>query len=556
LSVERPSISVRPADGTECLPDVEPLRMHATPATVEHLAIALTARLEQHRIALLGTLVTVGVSLSALIAYRKPFWHDEIFTILISGLPSTRSIWRAELDGVEFFPPLNAFVTHVLHRTLGVGPVVTRLPAIVGFWAASLVVFEMVRRRSNIAVGLTAFMLPFLTPAFRYSYEARGYGLMLFLFAASLFAWSEAARGNRRHLYLPLLALALAASVWNHYFAVLTFAPLAVGEVMRLWEVRRPDWPMYGAFVVAGLMVLPLVPLIGAAARAAPPHWRSHGLAGQLRGAYLFLIGSLLARRFLAVAAVGIAWTLIRRFRGARLQQTSRALPLHEIAAGLTCLCLPAGAIFLGLATGAFYFRYALPFIVGLACVIPLAAWRLSAAVTVDLFVCFVSATVFAQLARQAVSAASLAAPDPFKSRPALTSQFQRGKLIVLSDVDYLQMWYYAPAEWRARVWYLADPGAALAMFGTSTMDSNLLALRKYSPVTVSDYQSFVATQPTFVVVARREGHWLLSRLEHDGARLLEIGQEMGVEMYDVSFPGRATPALTNSALPPPTLDR
>jgi len=32
------------------------------------------------------------------------------------------------------------------------------------------------------------------------------YGLMLALFAASLFTWSEAARGHRRELYLPLLA--------------------------------------------------------------------------------------------------------------------------------------------------------------------------------------------------------------------------------------------------------------------------------------------------------------------------------------------------------------
>jgi len=37
----------------------------------------------------------------------------------------------------------------------------------------------------------------------------------------------------------------------------------------------------------------------------------------------------------------------------------------HGIAAGLTCLLIPAAAVFLGAASGAIYIRYALPFVVG-----------------------------------------------------------------------------------------------------------------------------------------------------------------------------------------------
>ena len=65
---------------------------------------------------------------------------------------------------------------------------------------------------------------------------------------------SDGHAGNRRGLYVPMLALALAAGVWNHYFAVLTLAPLLVGEATRLRQVRRPDWPMYGAFVLASVV--------------------------------------------------------------------------------------------------------------------------------------------------------------------------------------------------------------------------------------------------------------------------------------------------------------
>src|SRR5206468_11808776 len=120
---------------------------------------------------------------------------------LVAGLPSLPAIWRAELAGVDFFPPLNDFATHAVHSIFDVGPVATRLPAIVSFWGMCLIVFDIVRRRTNVAAALTAFTLPYLTPAFRYSYEARGYSLMLALFAASLLAWSEAARGHLRRVY-------------------------------------------------------------------------------------------------------------------------------------------------------------------------------------------------------------------------------------------------------------------------------------------------------------------------------------------------------------------
>src|SRR5437899_48167 len=97
----------------------------------EGAAVEVTRQLDRYRIAVL---TVVGASASAIRAYDKPFWHDEIFTILVAGLPSVPAIWRAELAGVDFFPPLNDVVTHALHAVFGVGPIVTRLPAIVSFW--------------------------------------------------------------------------------------------------------------------------------------------------------------------------------------------------------------------------------------------------------------------------------------------------------------------------------------------------------------------------------------------------------------------------------------
>lgn len=158
--------------------------------------------------------ITPLVAATAILAVTKPFWHDEIYTILFADLPSIAVMWRAAHDGIDLAPPLNAIVTHGIHLLSGgPGPLVTRLPALVGYVAMSLVVFDLVRRRSHVIAAVSALMVPCLSDAFRYATEARGYGLMLGLFALALWLWSEAARGRNRARNLSLLAVALAAGL-------------------------------------------------------------------------------------------------------------------------------------------------------------------------------------------------------------------------------------------------------------------------------------------------------------------------------------------------------
>jgi len=51
----------------------------------------------------------IGAGLAATLIKRAlatPFWHDEIFTILASGLPPT-TLWAASRDGLDLAPPFN-----------------------------------------------------------------------------------------------------------------------------------------------------------------------------------------------------------------------------------------------------------------------------------------------------------------------------------------------------------------------------------------------------------------------------------------------------------------
>jgi hypothetical protein len=297
---------------------------------------------------------------------------------------------------------------------------------------------------------------------------------------------------------------------------------------------------MYAAFAVAGLLVLPLVPLIRVAGVAGPPRWHSAGFGNELLGAYLFLMGSLIARRFMLLGAVAIAWVLVWRAAGRRSHE-ERRVPLHEVVAGMTCLCIPAGAILLGMATGAFYFRYALPFVVGLAVVVPLLAWRLAADPAVDVLTCLVFVATFGQLAAQSISAAWVVPPVTPASRPILAAQIEGTQPIVLTGVGFLQTWYYAPVEWRSRLWYVADPDAALETIRTGTMDRNLLVLRKYAPVNVVEYRPFIASERRFVVFFESSDHWLLQALRADGAAVTPIGRDGDSTAFEVERPVEAS---------------
>ena len=75
----------------------------------------------------LGCLAALAVTA----ALDKPFWHDEVFTVLISHI-SFATMYRAAADGIDFMPPLNTAYA-LVHGVGGVGPVATRLTPIASF---------------------------------------------------------------------------------------------------------------------------------------------------------------------------------------------------------------------------------------------------------------------------------------------------------------------------------------------------------------------------------------------------------------------------------------
>lgn len=481
---------------------------------------------------------TAFFSITVAAAHGKPFWHDEIFTILFARLPSVDGMWRASRDGFDQMPPLNALATHLLRSFTGDGPIVTRLPPMVGVWIMCLAVFAIVRRRSNVILALGAAMLLAWTAALRYAVEARGYGLMLACFGLAAFAWSEAAHGRRRAVYLPLLALSLGAGAWAHYYGILNVAPLAAGELVRTIRRRRPDWRMWAAFASALVLMLPLALLVGVPLALSETSWTRLEPTG-VRDAYSFLFSSLLDPRLILAALLVTALGRLERVVVTRPPEGDR-IPPHEVVAAIACLLLPlAGVAARSLGFGVFVPRYGLSAVVGFCTVIPLVVWVGSGRSRVAaLVVCAWLFTGFAQSAWAARGAPWDTHPDPFARRPLLAQALARGEQVcVTGGLMYLQLWYYAPPLVRSRLCYLADPAAARRLANTDSFDVGLLALRRWTAVTVRDYGPFVEAHPAFTVYAAGSG-WLLQRLVESGANVRETGTELGAPISLVALPG------------------
>src|SRR5262249_42462049 len=141
-----------------------------------------------------STLVLIAILLvaavcSTLHALLKPLWFDEIITVAVSGLPSTRDIWRALDDAADTNPPGIYLLARSARWFVADDPLAPRLPSIAGLLVAMICVFLFLSRRvSNLSalVG-SAFLLG--TPLAEYAFEARPYAAMIACLAVAMVCW-------------------------------------------------------------------------------------------------------------------------------------------------------------------------------------------------------------------------------------------------------------------------------------------------------------------------------------------------------------------------------
>ncbi len=501
-----------------------------------HLAESSSRLLDRHRHLILTTLALGWFLLLVWVVHVRPFWHDEVYTVLVSRLPLA-TMWRAYLDGIDLSPPLNTILTRPIHLLTGEGPVVTRLPAILSYLTTCVVLFAFVRRRSNTVMALAASLLPMATIAWTYAKEARGYGLTMACFACALYGWSEAAAGRKPVAHLTLMSAALAAGMWTHYYFVLAFVPLVIGELVRQVQIGRVSWRPWLAFAAAAAAVLPLLPLAAVASAQRTTFW-ARPQTFDVSHTYSFILGRLVTGSSARIATFSllVVVPIVAVLVHLRRQRTPSALSTHDLVACLVALLVPAGGVVLGQITGAFSERYVAYAVVGLLGSVPLLAWSIAPARRVFDVAWLALALVLAMQVTRTEIADRRPWQDALSDRPILADWLRGGDdIVVTGHIEYLPIWYYSPTEAQRRVKYLADPEGQLETTGSDTIDRGYLALSRWLPVPVERIGEFGrAHRHFFLYTPGTDETWTERRIRTWNATITFLGRDGGGSLFEI----------------------
>jgi hypothetical protein len=446
----------------------------------------------------LGTLVYL--SLSVLRAIKKPLWYDELFTFYLAAIPKFADFREAMARGPDLNPPLLYFLARELFAVFGTSPLVLRVPSISGYLIMSLCLYWFAARRVRPAYAWAAASFPLVTQAYDYAFEGRPYALVLGFSGLALIGWQMATDdlGNRRRVGLAIMSFSLAAAVSSHYYAVLVFVPIGLGELARSWSRRSIDFAVWVA-LFAGLF--PLVPLrvLIQASRAefkdtfwARPSW-SFGLQFYL---FLFKGTTIPLVMLLAFLAVDSRLDGKRRNADVAYEPSPRVnpVPLHEVIAALGFLGLP----FVGLALaklaagGAFTERYALPAVIGFGLLLAyvgdwLGQGRRVPGAVMTLIFCgwFVSYEAY-HLEREPERHLLI---EPSSFRPVSETDLP---LVFSWSIQFLQAYHDLPHDLSSRCYYLTE--------GKSTDELALRKLSRWVPLHVVDADRFLGEHQRFFV--------------------------------------------------------
>lgn len=505
----------------------------------EHLARAARAFMERNTFWSLCGFSLLYLTWTLLLASQKLLWNDELYTYHIALLPGPTHIWSALMTGAEQIPPSFHLLTRGVLHLFGVNNISIRLPEMLGFLAMMLCLFRFVAKRSSPFYGFVAMGFPLITGAYKYAYEARPYGLVLGFSGLALICWQAAAEGQRRKLALVFLTLSLVGALASHYYAILVFFALGVGEIARSLSRRRLDLPIWLAFAVAAVVpILLFSPLILQSRTYAGTFWARVSLSQVPR----FYQG------LLQPATVPLAVTLLlaatyTMFRPAAPHpEPRRQLPLHELAAALGFLVLPPVAFtIVTLVTNAFVGRYVLPTVIGFSILVAFALYSLprGRALIGTALLLFMSGW-FTVTQLQTLRTTVETSRDRFEAIQLLQSEGDPYLPIVASEPHiFMALAYYAPPDITSRLVYLGDPEASLRRLGHNSVDRGMLDLiGPWFHLPVKEYRPYIRSHRRFLVYGNVGWlAWLPDELQADNMRLELEARRKDEFLFLVSAP-------------------
>jgi dolichyl-phosphate-mannose-protein mannosyltransferase len=471
----------------------------------------IAARLEPVLLVLFTLLYFSDVLLRA---SEKFFWYDELFTIYFSRLPTFSSLWKVLNEGIDFNPPAFYLVTRACNYILGEGNVATRLPEILAFWVFSLCVFAFVKRRAGAVAGFAAMLLPMLTGAYFYAYEARPHALVLSATGLALLCWQKALETEiPKRGWLIAFSGSLLGAFMMHCFALTLLGPFSLLEFLHVLRRQRVRWNVWIALLSPALLALALyLPLLRSYQKLSSGTTFSRiSAAGwtQIFHYYVFLLEPCI----LVVLACLLVFAGCNVLSGNEINErfSSFSPAVQDLITGFALATLPVFGVILGkVISGPFFSRYFLSAVAGVCIVLGIGAGmrvgRKWLAPLVALIMLIGVAINLARLLQKRVHGEGewLIEPSsqyhvnttpgqPLAQHELLTTDSNL-PIAVLNALDFIYLIYYAP-ELNARLYFVAPSRSEFTYVGFQRF-LRCCKLIFNEPAT---YQQFAQANPAYL---------------------------------------------------------
>ena len=496
--------------------------------------------------AFLAVLLLYVTATSMYEAMHRPFWYDEVFTVVLTRLSSMAEIRAALANAADSSAPGFYIIQRALSGIAANEHLGFRLASIAAVTSVSLFVFVFARRHLPFPAAGIAAVIPLLSHLYHhYSVEARPYALVAGFAALAMVAWQRAASRG----WVLVLAAGLAAAVSVSYYAVFAIAPFAMAEAVHFSRSKRLRPAVWVALAAGAIPLLVNWPLLNSYRESYGKHYWAKAHLSELPAGYdwFFVIRRVEGGGFLVAAAVYLALALYLRRSSPSARTASGTPPPETVALVLGLIALPVLVLGAGLVLdGGFVPRYSIAVIPGIALGVAYATQLLAPRYVGWMFACLlvvfgVREAKFWMVDRWVDPAASWAEIEAHE-RVMAHADDNAAPIVVEDGTVFVPLAYYRAEPGRSRLVALSDPEAARQYSGVDSLDIDLAALRSYMPVRVLDYEALLAPHKPFFLYSTPESvSWLPSRLSKDEYALDVVAREEAGTLYRVSRSERAT---------------
>jgi len=492
----------------------------------------MAAWLRHAPVIILGGLYLYAIGLKAT---RAALWFDEITTYHVANLGGPGKIIEALLAKADNHPPLDYLARHLSMSLFGPSELAFRLPSVFAMLVAAVCLYLIVLRRTSVLPALVAFSFPFITFALKYSYEGRPYAFLIASVCLAFLAWQRATdRPSVSRFVFLTLCLSLGPHV--HYYGVLNYLPIAVGEAWRSWERWQISWPIVGCFGASFAIVAVLVPFVLHAADFSAHFWTRFGPASALL-IYAELFDDLLPAAVAVLIGCAVVVFFFRVESDVRTELPT--IPRHEIAAALALCLVPITTFVLAkLITHAYADKYLINTVVGVGLVVAylvslLQARRQSFAVLIALVVAVWAAGKLAYIWRFVPSH-----PPEVAAADLRLLETAKQPVAIFKAHGFLQTHFYLPPALRDKIYYLTDTKLTLENEGIDTNEIVFQNLMPYVPIQVVNLCEFTKQHHRFLILLE-EPTWVVPQLLKDHAEVKLIAETpIKSEVLDVTLSG------------------